>query len=278
MHPDFSIDAEVHSIDEYCRRAVELGMAEICFTTHFEADPQRWNIDGLVRLHGRYCLMDDSAWIEEYFRQIEAARRCYGDQLAVGAGLEVGYEFGQEELFSRILSTYPFDYVIGSIHCLDHIAISSFRESGRYFSGKTPQKVAEDYFGKLAALVDCGLFDCVGHLNLYRRHGWRYLDAAALDTLHVGWVEPILARMAGKGMGLEVNSSSIRLGHAECLPGVHLMGLARDFGVRYFTVGSDAHRLSDLASGLDRALAQLAKLELGVATFRRREVLLLDKP
>jgi|Deesub1362A_J573_1020465.scaffolds.fasta_scaffold00044_120 histidinol-phosphatase (PHP family) len=277
VHPDFSIDAEAHSIEAYCRRAVEIGLRGICFTPHFEADPERRSRDGVVRLRGRLHPMDDPVWLEEYFREIETVRRRYGNRLMIGAGLEVGYEYGQEELFARVLETYPFDYVIGSVHCLEHVAISSSEESGRYFRDKTPEQVAADYFRKLAALVDSGLFDSVGHLDLYRRHGWRYLGRA-MDTLHEGWVEPILARMADRGLGLEINSSSIRLGHAECIPGLDLSRLARDHGVRYFTVGSDAHRLSDLASGLDKALAQLAKLKLGVATFLRREVVALDKP
>ncbi len=79
--------------------------------------------------------------------------------------------------------------------------------------------------------------------------------------------------MAARGMALEINP-----GFEECLPGTRLTRMARDFGVAYFCVGSDAHRLSDLASGLDRVQVQLDKLKLGVATFRRRHVVLLDKP
>lgn len=277
MHPDYSIDAEADSIEAYCRRAVESGLGGICFTPHFEADPERRSRDGVVRLHGRQHPMDDRAWIEEYFREIEVVRRRYTGRLIIGAGLEVGYEYGQEDRFARILADYPFDYVIGSVHCLEHVAISSAAESGRYFQDKAPERVAKDYFGKLAALVDCGLFDCVGHLDLYRRHGWRFLGRA-VDTLHVGWIEPILSRMAARGMGLEINASSIRLGHAECMPGFAITQLARDYGVRYFTVGSDAHRLSELGAGLEQALVQLAKLKLGVATFRRRDVVRLDEP
>lgn len=277
IHPDFSIDAETFTVDDYCRRALELGLAEICFTPHFEADPVRRGTDGAVRLHGKRHPMDDYAWLEHYFREVEAARWKYGDRLVVGAGLEVGFEYGCEALFARILESYPFDYVIGSVHSLNHVAVTDAGESGRYFAYKTPQEVARDYFGKLSALVDCGLFDSVGHLDVYRRYGQRWLGAA-VDTLHVGWVEPIFLEMAARGMALEINSSGIRAGFRECLPGTHLMRTARDLGVTHFCVGSDAHRLSDLASGLDIALAQLEKLKLGAATFRQRHVVLLDKP
>jgi len=50
VHPDYSLDA-TGSVQEHCRRAVELGLAEICFTTHFDADPAFAREDGWVRVH-----------------------------------------------------------------------------------------------------------------------------------------------------------------------------------------------------------------------------------
>ena len=40
VHSDYSQDAE-GSIFDYCRRARELGLEEICLTPHFEIDPVR---------------------------------------------------------------------------------------------------------------------------------------------------------------------------------------------------------------------------------------------
>src|SRR3972149_140557 len=38
-HCDFSIDA-LGTIEEYCDAALERGLAEICFTTHYDANPR----------------------------------------------------------------------------------------------------------------------------------------------------------------------------------------------------------------------------------------------
>jgi histidinol phosphatase-like PHP family hydrolase len=37
-HCDYSVDAE-GSVDEYCQAAIRRNLAEICFTTHFDANP-----------------------------------------------------------------------------------------------------------------------------------------------------------------------------------------------------------------------------------------------
>lgn len=52
------------------------------------------------------------------------------------AGLEVGYDLGLEKAIERVVKSYPFDFVLGSVHSLEHIAISSKKESRFYFPGR----------------------------------------------------------------------------------------------------------------------------------------------
>ena len=39
IHPDYSPDADRVKIIDYCHRALELNLEEICFTTHLEFGP-----------------------------------------------------------------------------------------------------------------------------------------------------------------------------------------------------------------------------------------------
>ena len=39
VHPDYSIDASPVKIRDYCQKALELELREICFTTNVELDP-----------------------------------------------------------------------------------------------------------------------------------------------------------------------------------------------------------------------------------------------
>ena len=51
VHPDCSLDA-TGTIDQYCQRALEMGLEEICFTTHYDMDPVRRDEDPFMRIDG----------------------------------------------------------------------------------------------------------------------------------------------------------------------------------------------------------------------------------
>jgi len=270
VHPGYSIDAEQASITDYCRAALDKGLGEICCTPHFEADPVRRARDWWVRVAGGLVPMDNPAWLDVYFREIEAARAEFGPLgLTVRAGLEVGFERGTEEAVGRVLGAYPFDLVLGSVHCLEHVSISSADECAAYFRNHSAAEMGRAYFTSLLEAVQSGLFDVMAHLDLYRRYGARFYGAAA-DTAHRGLVEPVLAAMAATGTGLEINTSSLARGHTWFHPADEVVEMARAAGVRVFTLGSDAHRVADLGRGLAQAAACLERLGLVPAVFVRR--------
>ncbi|MGQ9825184.1 MAG: histidinol-phosphatase [Desulfotomaculales bacterium] len=273
IHPGYSVDAQDTSIFEYCREALAKGLAEICFTPHLEVDVVRRHLDWFVRVAGKIVSMDDGSWLDVYFRDVEKARREFSPLgLTVRAGLEVGFERGAEERIAKVLAAYPFDFVLGSIHCLDHCAISSHREYRDYFSRKDLPEVARDYFGALRDAVLSGLFDCIGHLDIYKRYGGEFFGPR-INDLHKGYIEDIFHAMAKKGTGLEVNTSSRRRGLAEFHPSRDLLVLAKEAGIRVFTVGSDAHRKEELGEGTGEAAALLEEMGLSVSTFASRKII-----
>ncbi|MCL5779826.1 MAG: histidinol-phosphatase [Firmicutes bacterium] len=269
VHPGYSMDAEPWSIHHYCQRAVELGLQEICFTTHFECDPLRKHIDWLVRLNGRLLPMDQWSWVDHYLSEIEKAKGVFKPAgLTVRAGVEVGYGLGLEPVIEKLVTDYPWDYVLGSVHCLDHIAISSRKESPTYFQGRTAKQVCQDYYKIMAEAVGTGFFDCVGHLDIYKRYGLDYLGEE-INEVELEHGERILRQMARQGMGLEINTSRKRKGQ-DFFPSVRLLKLARECGVKIFTVGSDAHSVSELGQGLLQAVELLYEHGLSLHGFHQR--------
>jgi histidinol-phosphatase (PHP family) len=227
IHPNYSIDAAAVHIKEYCYRALELGLSEICFTTHVELDPVRREKDNLVMVNGEKVSVFDRAWLDSYFNEIMRAQDSFkGSPLRIKAGVEVGYCPGCEEDIEKVVNNYPFDFVLGAIHCLDHIAISSMKESPRYFQSRTLDQVRRDYFVTLQEMVSTGLFDCLAHVDLYARYESRYFGPE-IKCLHQGVIEPIFKEMAQKGMGLEINTSSHRRGLEEFHPSKEIVALAR---------------------------------------------------
>ncbi|SHF46193.1 histidinol-phosphatase (PHP family) [Desulfofundulus australicus DSM 11792] len=271
IHPGYSIDAEDQSILEYCQRALKLELKEICFTPHLEVDPVRRQKDWFVRVEGKFHPMEDLSWLDNYFFEIENARnQLRSTHLKIKAGVEIGYIRGCEERIEKIITSYPFDYVLGSIHCLAHQSISSWKESQQYFSSHTVDEALNEYFQILQDAVNCNLFDCIAHLDLYRRHGERFWGKTLIDA-HQGKIEPILKDMARKKIGLEVNTSSIKRGLSEFHPSREILFLAREYGVKVFTVGSDAHRLSELGAYIKQAIIMLKEMGLAVYTFTARQ-------
>jgi len=254
---------------EYCKRALELNLREICFTTHVELDPLR--SDNLVRLNGENVWDLDLRWLDCYFEEIAKAREEFkGTGLEIKAGLEVGYSLGCEKHVEKMTGSYPFDYVMGAIHCLDHIAISCKSESPLYFQNKSLDELRTAYFGILGEMVGSGLFDSVAHVDLYIRYGSRYYGPE-IYKIHSGVVEPIFEEMARRGMGLEINTSSRRRGLTEFHPARDMLALAAKTGIKVFTVGSDAHSLKDLGGYIDEALDILKELKLRNHVFTRRK-------
>ena len=271
IHPDFSHDAQ-GSVGEFCTRAAEIGLTEICFTSHYEPDPARTSIEH-VRVGGR-ILPVDSDWPDAYFAALSDAAAKFPD-LVVLAGVEVGYEPGLEGIISDFLRRYPFDYVLGSVHCLDHIAITAGDELERFKSELLPlgpESFAERYFHNLRAAAGTQLFDCLGHLDIYRKYIQPLFDSRftrAADSL----LPSVLKFVAESGTGIEVNSSALRRGNPEPYPDAQILRMAWDSGVRVFTVGSDAHRPADLGNGLETAVQALEAFGAAPARFRSRKLL-----
>lgn len=270
IHPDYSIDAEMFSVDEYCRKALEIGLKYICFTTHCEFDPIRKELDWYVRCGSGIAPMHPTAWLDQYFNDINRCAKEYNSAgLDVKAGLEAGYDLGLEESIEKVLVSYPFDFVIGSVHCLDHVAISSKKESPGYYSGKSLSQVAADYFLTLREAVKTGLFDVIGHLDIYRRHGTSFLGEQVMQ-IHDNFIDDILSEMKKNGTGLELNTSSLRHGQGSFYPGEDILKRAVQAGITIFTVGSDCHRISELGLGVMEAIGQGENLGIKFSIFDKR--------
>ncbi|SFR06586.1 histidinol-phosphatase [Desulfoscipio geothermicus] len=271
VHPGYSIDAAPVGIDEYCVRAMQIGLAEICFTPHLEVDEARKHLDWFVRCNGRVMPMEDLQWLDFYFQEINMAREKFSPRLVIKAGIEVGYEPGREMYIEKILTGFPFDFVLGSIHCLNHVAISSKKECAVHFAGKTCAEVAQDYFTSLEAAVKSRLFDCMAHIDLYRRYGTVYLDRNNIEEMHRGYIEKIFKYMARHHIGLEINTSGLRRELGDLHPSKAIVQTALQQGVQIFTTGSDAHSLSEIGQGLQAAERLLKQFDLQAATFTGRK-------
>ena len=251
IHPNYSIDAE-GSIDEFCKVALEREFREICFTTHLDTDAVR--NDAYVIVRGKRVDARSSSWLEDYENSVRIAGDQYRNEgLEVRLGVEVDYYPGVMDNLPETFHDTKFDLVMGSAHLVDHLAISVKEESHEFFSKHNMEQMGNIYFSLLMDCVESGLFDILGHLDLYRRYGEEFYGGE-IRSLWKAHVSDLASGMKRFNVGFEVNTSSLRKGMDESMPDASLVAALRKEGIETVTVGSDAHRPRDVGQGIEIAL------------------------
>jgi histidinol-phosphatase (PHP family) len=270
VHPDYSVDAS-NSIDEYCRKAVEIGLDEICFTTHYDIDPFRKEKDDFVRVDGKIVSFENN-WLDRYFEDLNKAKTKYEHSgLKVKFGIEVEYIKGIEEEIRRNLKDYSFDLILGAIHGLDHRAIHLEDEFKTCFQGLTAKEMCEKYYREVEEAVESGLFDVVAHLDLYKKFGLSYYGEELLNKCNI-LVDRVFDLMENRAVGLEINTSCYRYGFNEPFPSIELLEKWGQRNPCLLTIGSDAHGIEYLAQNIDKGIEIAKKLGLKLYTYKKGKV------
>ncbi|MBE6931143.1 MAG: histidinol-phosphatase HisJ family protein [Ruminococcaceae bacterium] len=234
VHTAFSCDSEAE-IARYAQRAVQIGLDAVCFTDHVDYNPAD---------HGcRYYRP------EEFLRSLHEARAAYGEQVMLCAGMEFSEPHLYGEQFAE-LSRLPFDCIIGSIHWIGNMF--PCREVRARCAAKEFYTL---YWNEMLKTVRHGGFDVLGHLDFPKRYYQEIWYRE--DTMR-----EIFSRLIDGGMVPEINTSSLRKGYPETLPGDELLQLYRAVGGRCVTIGSDAHTVEDLGADCDAAERMAEELGL----------------
>ncbi len=263
VHPDYSIDAK-GSIRKYATVAAARGLPEICFTTHLDLDPRRASEDRWIRDRGERRSFHTLDWLEHYWEDIDRAQSEVEGQVLLKHGLEIDYFPGFESFVRPAREFFPWDFVLVSVHCLEHIAIAGQEESGPYLANHTPEETAEAYLTAVREAIASGFGQALAHLDYFKRQvspGFRPRYLAALTPR----LPEILDLLQKAGMALEINTRAIRTyGLGEPFPGKETLALAVRLGISRITIGSDSHSPEELGNCFDEA-RQFA-LEAGFTT------------
>ena len=169
--------------------------------------------------------------------------------LELRLGVELEYRPEWLGLYERLLSTVPFDFVLGSVHRVDGHDISGGLQVDPFFLGRSRDEAVEAYFGELAALVAWGGFDAVTHFDLIKRFGHRHYGRFMPGTFRP-LIEPILAEMGRKEIGLEINTSGIEEAPGAPYPEPEILEWARALGVEFLTLGADVRASGEIVPSL----------------------------
>ena len=149
-------------IIQYVERAIELGFAEIGFADHLG----RYYLTHVQRRRFWDWGMNERD-ISRYIAELLEVRDVYGDRIRIKIGLEIDFIEGADELLAPFLDHFPFDFTIGSLHCLPRFGWTHLSEYKNY----NPLQVAAEYFRCARLALHCGHFSSFAHPDFI----WRYL-------------------------------------------------------------------------------------------------------
>ncbi len=253
VHPDFSYDAK-GSIEEYCQAGLSKGLSEICFTTHYDFNPDMPSDDTKIRIDGK-LVVNSAEKMQIYINACaEAHQKYYPYGMAVKSGVEASYFPGCEKELKALFDQCYFHYKLGSIHEVGEYCIC-YENSMKKCAEELPlEQFADKYFGLMHNLVNSGLFDSVAHLDLYRLHGIKFYGEDILK-IYEGRVESLLEEMRDNDIGFEINTKAVRKGLPQYYPTMDIVNIARKIGTRVIAIGSDAHCPEEVAADFEMASA-----------------------
>lgn len=233
MHSSFSSDSEAPA-EEMILRALELGMASMCLTDHYDKD---YISDGFV--------LDTAAYLET----LADLREKYRGRIEVRIGAELGLQLHLKEWLEAYVRENPFDFVIGSMHMVGGVD-PYYPET---VAGMDEKELIRTYFRETAENLDsCHSFQALGHLDYLVR----YLPKAAGEYSYDAYadeIDAVLKRLIEYGIALELNTAGLRYPMGRTNPGIDVFRRYRELGGELVTVGADAHKPGDVGSGFGQA-------------------------
>ena len=262
VHTDFSSDCKA-PMREQCQAAIRAGIEQIAFTEHEDSNPKDYLPNSF----------DHPAYLHEMAR----CRDEFGGQLTIRAAIEVSEPHCYVDLVDGVLSRYPWDFVLGSLHWLDAGTNSGTRDFFTRFSDWRESFRA--YFREMLVMVQRGNFDVLAHMDYPARYFPLYANGAngAYDIAeYEPEIRPILQTLIERGKGMEINTGSLRKRLPATCPPQAVVNWYHEMGGQYLTVGSDAHLSRDVGSGIDIAL-QMARAAgfTHISIYARRKPTLL---
>lgn len=244
------IDSHVHSkishdgistIKEYLNSSKEKNVSEITFTEHY---------DDYSGTTSNLKTLDINYYKNEYLNSKN------DNIVKTNFGIEIGLRPESKEKISKMVDENSFDFIIGSSHitCGKDMAYDK-----SFFDNYTPHQAIMNYLNEVLTNVKIysNEFDVYGHIDYVIRYVLKYYGNV-IDKINYNdfrdILDEILLAIISKDKGIEINTSGIRYGLNMPHPNIEIIRRYKELGGKIITIGSDAHKVEDLASNFDLAL------------------------
>ena len=229
LHTSFSGDSEA-APEAMVRQAIRLGLPSMCFTDHYDIDypdePELFLFD-----------------IDQYAKTMQNLQEQYKSQIDIRIGIELGLQKHLSKECQDIVSSFPFDFIIGSSHVINH----KDPYYPEFFEGRDEASCYGEYFNSI--LDNLGAFndvDVYGHIDYIVRYGPnknRHYSYYSYRNI----IDEILVTCIRLGIGLEINTGGLAYGLGHPNPHPDILKRYRELGGEIITIGSDAHTPNRIA-------------------------------
>ena len=297
IHSQFSLDSKMPIVDA-CEAAMQLGLSGICFTDHLDYD---------------YPGYDDQFFVdfEDYFHQLGALRTQF-PELSIGIGIEVGIQPHVLEKTQAVVSNYPFEYVISSVHILENMDIGL----PDYYQERSHQEACTQYLKEILFSIKAfSDFDVLGHIDYMRRYLPTYKVEQSESACQTGGIvcrtdgsdcqidgpdcqigrsqaseqrtmlyadhsdimDEILHILIQNDKGLEWNTAGIRKNIEPKFTDIQIYKRYLELGGDKITLGSDAHSAEYIGSGFPESVELLKSIGVRYLTHYQNRKPVLEK-
>lgn len=250
IHSPYCPHGSKDALEDYVKRAIEIGLDEITFTEHLplpenfkDPSPENDSAMSIDQLH-------------KYMEEVRNLKYKYKDKIKINLGVEVDYLEGYEEETRKLLDKYGmyFDDSILSVHILNF--------NGEYYVIDYSKEEFENIYNlmggvsdvyykyyktlKKAVRTDLGEYNPkrIGHLNLVRKFNrvfpYNYDNNIVLEEL--------LMLIKEKGYELDYNVSGLLKEYCkEPYISGHLLELVKKYKIPV-VFGSDAHSVKNMTN------------------------------
>lgn len=225
-------------------QAVNTGLALIGLSEHSPRpagfDYTREYRDRLTRLY------------PEYIREVRSIQASPDPRCRLLLGLEMDWLAGQEDFTASAVSEYDYDYIIGSVHFLDHWGFDDAPWAD------ASQEICESryrrYFELWADMLRSGLFQIAAHPDLIKIYSVNQFHSWLARPESQELVRDCLLILRDQGMALEISSAGLRKACREIYPCEEIMRMASGLNLMV-SMASDAHCCADVGADFDRLAA-----------------------
>ncbi|MCL2768959.1 MAG: histidinol-phosphatase [Solirubrobacterales bacterium] len=200
-------------------------------------------------------------WVDNATDDLEGYCRFVREHTDLRLGVEADFIAGREDRMAELLSSYDFDYVVGSVHFLQDRAVDMDQYTV-WDRSQSPERIWERYFRTLGEAARSGLFDILAHPDLVKVWGRADRERPHPEGDLRRYYELALDGIVEGRVAIELSTAGLRKRAGELYPAPAFLQMCVEAGAPV-ALSSDAHTPEDVGADYERALELLERLGVG---------------